>query len=683
MIEPGNPEELGARLTEDGCFFSVYSSTADFIELCLFDANGAEVMNYRLPGRDDHVHHGFLPGVRSGQRYGYRAHGRWDPERGLRHNPAKLLLDPYARELCGAFRWDPAVFDYQEDEPRLPNRQDSAPFVPLSVASPIEESPEGSVSIPWPETVIYEANVRGFTMRHPALDEVDRGRFLGLTRPAVIDYLKALGITSVELMPVQAWIDERHLAERSLRNFWGYNTIAFMAPMQRLAHRSATAEFREMLRALHDAGLEVILDVAFNHTGEGGGRGPTLAFRGLDNLAYYRTIADEPERYINDTGTGNTVNADHPIVQRLVVDSLKHWAALGVDGFRFDLAPVLGRHADGFSTTHPLLAAIGDEPNLSDCKLIAEPWDPGPGGYQLGHFPTRWAEWNDRFRDGVRRFWRGDRGMAGDFARRLHGSADLFDRKGRKPHASINFVAAHDGFTLADTVSYEHRHNEANGEDNRDGHAHNYSANHGVEGPTDDDDIAASRRLHRLNMIASLLFSQGTPMLLAGDEFGNSQRGNNNAYAQDNEIGWLDWEGLDSDPAFAATVRDLLAIRRESPLLRLSGDGYIHDGLDTDAGRVTIDWLNAEGVRLAEHEWTSGRSKLVHLERTVEKRVADALAIVVNGDSKPRSFALPTPLDRVLFASSAGELADGVYSAAAGSISLIGVARAQERRDSA
>ena len=678
MIETGNPEALGATLTEDGCSFSVYSSSADFIELCLFDANGAETMNYRLPGCDRHVHHGFLPGLRAGQRYGYRAHGRWDPQRGLRHNPAKLLLDPYARELAGAFRWDSAVFAYQQNDPLLPDRQDSAPFVPRSVTGPPSAAPGPAVSIPWPDTVIYEANLRGFTMRHPALEEADRGRFSGLTHSAVIDYLKSLGVSSIELLPVQAWIDEPHLVQRSLRNFWGYNTIAFMAPMPRLARRCATAEFCAMLRALHEAGLEVILDVAFNHTGEGDGRGPTLGFRGLDNLAYYRTFPDEPERYINDTGTGNTVNADHPAVQRLVIDSLKHWAALGVDGFRFDLAPILGRHADGFSRRHPLLAAIGSEPALRGLKLIAEPWDPGPGGYQLGQFPRGWAEWNDRFRDGVRRFWRRDRGMAGDFASRLHGSADLFDRRGRQPFASINYVAAHDGFTLADAVSYEQRHNDANGEGNRDGHAHNYSANHGVEGPTDDDEIAASRRLHRLNMLASLLLSQGTPMLLAGDEFGNSQQGNNNAYAQDNDTGWLDWQGLERDPEFTDAVRALVRIRRRSPLLRLSGDGYIHDGLDTDGGRVTIDWLNAEGVKLAEHEWTSGRSKLVHLECRRHQRVVDALAIVVNGDGKPRRFTLPAPLDRVLFASSGGQLEAGRYRAAACSMALIGTAAGRE-----
>ncbi|MEE4161173.1 MAG: glycogen debranching protein GlgX, partial [Woeseiaceae bacterium] len=641
MIERGNASQPGAVADDDGVNFAVFSSTAEMIELCLFDERGRQTARLPLPGRDGDMHHGYVPGLRPGQRYGFRAHGRWAPAEGLRHNASKLLLDPYARRLSGEFRWDSAVFDYVSVETRHePNTKDSAPFMPKCVVTgPLDALPRGP-EIPFADTIVYETNVRGYTMRHPAVDESLRGRFAGMTHGAVLGHLKALGVTSVELMPVQAWIDEHHLAEIGLRNYWGYNTVAFMAPMQRLAGADPNAEFRDMVRTIHDAGLEVILDIAFNHTGESNALGPVLSFKGLDNLAYYRTLPGQPSEYINDTGTGNTINADHPVVQALVLDSLGHWAnTMGVDGFRFDLAPILGRHADGFSSGHPLLNAIVDDPALRHVKMIAEPWDPGPGGYQLGHFPGRWAEWNDRFRDGVRRFWRGDAGLAGDFAQRLHGSADLFGPAGRPPAASVNFVTAHDGFTLCDSVSYEHRHNEANGEDNRDGHAHNFSINYGVEGPSDDAGIEARRRRHRLNLLATLLVSQGTPMLLAGDEFGNTQVGNNNAYAQDNEIGWLDWSGLESDPEFTEQVRQLIRLRREMPLLRLAD--YIHDGLDTPGGRVTIGWHSAGGDTLEDHEWTEGRAKLVLLQRDNGPEDREQLAIVVNGSEENLRFHLP------------------------------------------
>jgi glycogen operon protein len=646
LIESGNPDVLGATATKDGVNFAVWSSTADTIDLCLFDGQGRETAILPLPATDRHVHHGFVPGLKPGQLYGFRVRGTWAPAAGLRHNHAKLLIDPYARQLAGEFRWDYAVFDYasMEDADEA-NTRDSAPFMPKCVVSEPVERLDGRPSIPWSESIFYETNVRGFTMRHPALDGPNRGKFSGMRHAAVIGHLKALGVTSIELMPVQAWIDEHHLARIGLRNFWGYNSIAFMAPMQRLAGEQPVAEFRDMVRTLHDAGLEVILDIVFNHTGESNGFGPALSFKGLDNLAYYRTVPGDPSAYINDTGTGNTINADQPVVQRLVLDSLKYWSGeMGADGFRFDLAPVLGRHPDGFSSSHPLLEAIVSEPALAGVKMIAEPWDPGPGGYQLGRFPGRWAEWNDRFRDGTRRFWRGDAGQSGEFARRLHGSADLFDNGQRSPSASINFVTAHDGFTLLDTVSYLERHNEANGEENRDGHAHNCSTNHGVEGPTDDDAINRRRRQHRLNLLATLLFSQGSPMLLAGDEFGNSQSGNNNAYAQDNEIGWLDWHGLDRDPEFFAQVRQLISLRRELALLRV--DEYIHNGLDSDSGRITIDWLGVDGDPMQDHEWTEGRSKLVLLEREQSREDREKLAIVVNGAAETLRFRLPDAVGR-------------------------------------
>jgi glycogen operon protein len=646
LIEKGNSDLLGSTATRDGVNFAVWSSTADAVDLCLFDSNGQQTAALPLPGIDDNVHHGFVPGLRPGQHYGFRVRGEWAPAKGLRHNPAKLLIDPYARQLAGEFRWDYAVFDYASMEaPDEANTRDSAAFVPKCVVPDQTPRRDKGPQVPWSESIFYETNVRGFTMRHPAIDERTRGKFSGMCHGAVIEHLKALGVTSVELMPVQAWIDEHHLARVGLRNFWGYNTIAFMAPMQRLAGANPVAEFKDMVRTLHDAGLEVILDIVFNHTGESNGYGPTLCFKGIDNLAYYRTMPNDPAAYINDTGTGNTINADQGVVQRLVLDSLRYWSGdMGADGFRFDLAPVLGRHADGFSSSHPLLDAIASDPALAGVKMIAEPWDPGPGGYQLGNFPGRWAEWNDRFRDGARRFWRGDVGQAGEFARRLHGSADLFDDGNRSPSASVNLVTAHDGFTLLDVVSYVDRHNEANGEENRDGHAHNCSMNHGIEGPSDDPAINSARRQHRLNLLATLMFSQGSPMLLAGDEFGNSQSGNNNAYAQDNEIGWLDWRGIESDPEFFAQVSQLVSLRRELALLRV--DDYIHDGLETDAGRVTIDWLGVDGEALQDHEWTEGRAKLVLLERVASELDREKLAIVVNGAAETQRFNLPDAVGR-------------------------------------
>ena len=462
-------------------------------------------------------------------------------------------------------------------------------------------------------------------MRHPAVAEADRGKFQGMRNAGVIEYLKALGVTSIELMPVHAFIDEHHLVKRGLRNFWGYNSISFFAPSPRYAQADAVAEFRDMVRAIHDAGIEVVLDVVYNHTGEANADGPTLSFRGIDNLAYYRTEPGDHGVYVNDTGTGNTVNVDHPRVQQLIMDSLRYWhREMGVDGFRFDLATILGRTPHGYSPVHPLLEAISHDEALHDAVLVAEPWDPGPGGYQLGCFPPRWSEWNDRYRDDVRRFWRGDAGSAGDFAKRLHGSADLFERNARPPFASVNFIASHDGFTVADVVSYEHRHNEANGEGNKDGHAHNYSCNYGVEGPTDDAHIAALRRQQRLNMLATLLVSQGIPLLLAGDEFGHSQFGNNNAYAQDNETGWLDWSLLDDDPDFSRMVRNLIHLRRQEPLLR--GPHFLHR-------EAEVAWLSPDGERLSEDDWQEGRAFCLSL-------AAGRLAVLFNGSDETAVFAV-------------------------------------------
>lgn len=622
MIEAGSPERLGPVTDKDGTRFAVYSSIAERVELCLYDAEGRPQSRFDLQRNDDCVWHGHLPGCQPGQRYGFRVHGPYDPDRGLRCNPQKLLIDPYARRLDGAFRWTDEVFDH--------NDLDSAGHVPFSVVTGnAAQVTEPRPDIRWADAVFYECNVRAFTMRHPALAEAARGTFSGLGNRTVIDYLKALGVTSVELMPVHAFIDERHLDERGLRNLWGYNSISFFAPMPRYASGAADIELRDAIRTLHDAGLEVILDVAYNHTGEGGADGPSISLRGLDNLAYYRTLPFERGAYINDTGCGNTLNADHPRARQLVLDSLAWFATgMGVDGFRFDLATILGRRSDGYSKGHPLLVAISNEPRLANVKLVAEPWDPGPGGYQLGNFPPRWAEWNDTYRDHVRQFWRGDRGKSGALARCLHGSADIFEQSGRGPLSSINFVTAHDGFTLLDAVSYVHRHNEANGENNRDGHSHNYGCNYGVEGDTADEGVNQERRRHRLNLLATLLFSQGTPMLLAGDEFGNSQQGNNNAYAQDNETGWVDWSGCDADPEFVEQVRQLIRLRRETPLLRLPR--YIHGTLEQDGATVRIDWINQQGNKKRGTEWADSRAFTKVISQTRNNAVDSAVAILVN-----------------------------------------------------
>jgi len=472
----------------------------------------------------------------------------------------------------------------------------------------------------------------------------------------VLSYLKSLGITSLELMPVHAFIDEYHLVERGLRNFWGYNSIAFFAPCQRYCRADGIAEFRDMVRTIHDAGIEVILDVVYNHTGEGNYHGPTLSFRGLDNLAYYSTEPEDPATYINDTGCGNTVNMDHPQVRQLVIDSLLYWHRdMGVDGFRFDLAPVLGRHNHGYSVSHPMLTGISTHEGLRDAKLVAEPWDPGPGGYQLGNFPAGWAEWNDRYRDTVRRFWRGDAHLTGELARRLHGSADVFEASGRLSLASVNYVASHDGFTLGDIVSYEKRHNEANGESNHDGHAENYSRNYGVEGDTDDPDILAKRRRQRLNLLATVFLSQGTPMLLAGDEFGHTQSGNNNAYAQDNEIGWLDWGGVENDPEFVEQVRVLIRLRRETPLLRLRE--YIHGKLETEHGIVEIDWFGPDGERMRDRDWADGGVFCACISESDSTRGDSAAAILINGSSSGKDFRLPGSDGwRLAFSSASAEL---------------------------
>ena len=632
MIEAGSPTPLGSTADTEGTNFAVFSSVADGIELCLFDTNGNATQNHQLHKSADDIWHGYLPGCGPGQLYGYRVYGPFEPESGLRCNPANLLIDPYARAIQGELVRNDAVHDN--------NANDSAAFVPKGMVIADSAVPGfNRPQIPWSETIFYEANVRGYTMRHPAINESDRGTFNGMRNKDVLAYLKALGITSLELMPVHDFIDEYHLVKNGLKNFWGYNTLAFFAPSQRYAIANPVAEFRDMVRGIHDAGLEVILDVVYNHTAESGGLGPSLSFRGLDNLAYYRTEPGRPDVYVNDTGCGNTLNTDHPRVQQLILDSLGYWHRdMGVDGFLFDLAPVLGRHDHGFSPNHHLLEAISSDARLLDAKLIAEPWDPGPGGYQLGQFPQRWAEWNDLYRDDVRRFWRGDDDSSGGLARRLHGSSEVFEHNGRLPFTSVNFIASHDGFTLADVVSYAKKHNDANGEDSRDGHSHNYSSNYGVEGPSEDQTILELRRRQRLNMMATLLLSQGTPMLLAGDEFGHSQQGNNNAYAQDNDIGWLDWSGLEQDPDFVSQVRQLIQLRKKTPLVRL--EQYLHGRLETDSGILEISWLTPDGEPKADDAWENGRAFCMLVSESGDGGKMSA-AILINGSDTDCEFSLP------------------------------------------
>ena len=651
MIEAGSPAPLGATPDGEGVNFALFSEHAEAVELCLFDEQDHETARIALPERTGDVWHGYLPGCWPGQRYGYRVHGPYDPAAGLRFNPDKLLIDPYARELSGTLQWSPELlgFDVERlNDPSLMNTGDSAPFVPKSVVHGAAKPPRSRVRIPWEETILYETHVRGYTMRHPAIPEADRGSFRGMSNREVLGYLKALGITTVDLMPVHAFVDEQSLNKLGLRNFWGYNTLGFFAPEPRYLRGGGISEFVDMTNAIHEAGLEVVLDVVYNHTAEGNEWGPTLGFRGIDNLNYYRLMPEDPSEYVNDTGCGNTLNMDHPRVRRLVLDSLCYWVTeMGVDGFRFDLAPILARRAKGFDRQHPFFLELEQDPVLAGAKLIAEPWDIGPGGYQLGNFPSGWAEWNDRYRDMARRIWCGNDDRLAEFAGSFLGSAGVFESPGRRPWASVNYVASHDGFTARDMVSYESRHNEANEEGNRDGHRHNYSGNHGVEGLTEDAAVNAIRRRQRLNLLATVLLSQGTPMLLAGDEFGNSQGGNNNAYAQDNEIGWLDWTGLDEDPDFQRQVCTLIRLRQNVPLFRQAV--HLHGRTASPAGWRDVEWLDADGERLSEGGWREVWALTVLLCDTRETEFdadeVQAVAVLLNVAEEPAELMLPAMTD--------------------------------------
>ncbi|MPZ42718.1 MAG: glycogen debranching protein GlgX [Betaproteobacteria bacterium] len=607
-IWPGRSYPLGATWNGEGVNFALFSEHAEKVELCLFSADGRrETQRIEVRENTDHVWHCYLPEARPGWLYGYRVHGPYRPEEGHRFNPAKLLLDPYARNIVGGLRWSDAMFCYtignRRDDLSF-DRRDSARGMPkCKVIDPaFTWDDDRAPGVPWHDMVIYELHVRGFTMLNPHVPEPLRGTYAGLTTAPVIDYLKRLGVTTVELMPVHTFLDDRYLVERGLRNYWGYNTIGFFAPEARYNASGKVNEFKTMVRALHSAGIEVILDVVYNHTAEGNHMGPTLSFRGIDNKSYYRQ-ADEDARYYKDyTGCGNTLDMQHPRVLQLIMDSLRYWVSeMHVDGFRFDLAAALARELHAVDRLGAFFDIIRQDPVLNRVKLIAEPWDLGEGGYQVGNFPLGWAEWNDRYRDTMRAYWKGDEGLIGEFAARLTGSSDLYGRSGRRPFASVNFITAHDGFTLHDLVSYNDKHNEANGEENRDGHNHNLSWNCGVEGPTDDPEIRELRNRQKRNLLATLLLSQGVPMLLAGDEIGNSQSGNNNAYCQDNPIGWIDWSLEEHNRDLVDFVRRLVALRHRHPAFRRRD---FFQGRPLHGGPLKdIVWLRPDGAEMSEEEW--------------------------------------------------------------------------------
>ena len=601
-IQPGRPAPLGATPDEDGVNFAVFSRHATKVVLCLFDDEGREIENLALPEREGHIWHGYLPGLRPGQQYGYRMDGPFKPEEGHRFNPHKLLIDPYAKRLTGHPIWHDALYGYKPGDAKRDlsySTLDSAPYMPRSVVvDPTFDWGEvARPGTPMQDTVIYEAHVKGLTAGRGDLP--NPGTYLAMASDPILDHLNRLGVTAIELLPVQAFLNDRFLVDRGLTNYWGYMTYGFFAPDPRYMQGHDIAQFQQMVQRFHKAGIEVILDVVYNHTAEGSELGPTLMFRGLDNASYYR-LADDRRYYIDDSGTGNSLDFENPFIIRLVMDSLRYWVeVMGVDGFRFDLCSSLGRTARGFERDGPFFRAIGQDPVLNAVKLIAEPWDIGPGGYQLGAYPSPFAEWNDKFRDDTRAFWRGDKGKVSAIAARLSGSAEFFDHDGRAATSSLNFLTAHDGFTLHDTVSFSGTHNEANGENNNDGHSNHYSDNLGVEGPTDDPEVIAARTRRKRNMIATLMLSQGTPMLLAGDELSNSQDGNNNAYCQDNELGWVTWpEG--EDPFFGF-VEQAISFRRMHPLLRQKR--FLHSRTRFVDGEPDLFWRRADGEAMRQEDW--------------------------------------------------------------------------------
>ena len=607
-VWPGRPYPRGATWDGGGVNFALFSEHAEKAEICIFDDRGRrEIQRIAFPERTDQVWHCYLPEARPGMLYGYRVHGPYRPEDGHRFNSHKLLLDPYAKALTGSISWSDANFGYRVGHARADlsfDRRDSAPGMPkCRVVDPaFTWGDDRRPDIPWHDTVIYELHVRGFTMQHPEIPPPLRGTYSGLASVPVIEYLRRLGVTTVELMPVHAFLDDRRLVQKGLCNYWGYNSIGYFAPDNRYAGERPVAEFKSMVKALHAAGIEVVLDVVYNHTGEGDHLGPTLCFRGVDNASYYRLKPGESRYYMDYTGCGNTLNLVHPRVLQLMMDSLRYWVTeMHVDGFRFDLAATLARELHEVDRLGAFFDIIRQDPVLSQVKLIAEPWDLGEGGYQVGNFPGCWTEWNDKYRDTMRAYWKGDGGVMGEFARRLTGSSDLYGKSGRRPHASINFITAHDGFTLHDRVSYDAKHNEANLEDNRDGHNNNLSWNSGVEGDTDDAQVNALRAQRSRNFIATLLLSQGVPMLIAGDEIGRTQRGNNNAYCQDNEISWVDWNLTPEKRRLLEFVRRLIRLRREHPVFRRRH--FFQGGPIRGSDIKDIVWLKPDGGEMTDAEW--------------------------------------------------------------------------------
>jgi glycogen operon protein len=653
-VQSGQPYPLGATHDGSGANFALFSANATRVELCLFDDLGAnETARVNLPEYTDEVWHGYVPGLRPGQLYGYRVHGPWAPHHGHRFNHHKLVLDPYAKALKGSLAWNDALYGYRIGAPQVDltsDPRDSAPFMPKCVV--VETASRWRPSLPWrretpprtpwANTIIYEAHVKGMTARHPDVPARHRGTFAGLAHPAVIEHLVRLGITAIELLPIHAFVDDRHLVEGKLHNYWGYNTLSFFAPAERyMLPGSDISQLKLMVHRLHEAGIEVLLDVVYNHTAEGNHLGPTLSFRGIDNASYYK-LADDPRFYFDTTGCGNTVNIEHPRVLQMVMDSLRYWVEeIHVDGFRFDLATSLAREQRAFRPTANFLSAIRQDPALSQIKLIAEPWDLGEGGYQVGNFPPGWAEWNGRYRDELRSYWKGDTGFLPELSSGLLGTASLFDKQGRRPWASVNFFTAHDGFTLADLYAYDLKHNEANGEDNLDGHDDNRGWNCGIEGPTEDPKVLNLRSRLRRGAMTALLLSQGTPMLIMGDEIGRTQSGNNNAYCQDNELSWMNWADMsERDDAFFEFVAGVVRVRRDRPLL--SQRRFLHAERAMRDGTRNVTWLRPDGKQMAKPDWDNGFARTLGL--MLAQSAQSPLLILLNSHHDDINFTTPAIL---------------------------------------
>jgi len=662
-IWPGKPFPLGASFDGVGTNFSLFSEVAESVELCLFDDRGEET-RYELPEVSGFCWHGYLPRVKTGQRYGYRVHGPWNPAEGYRCNPAKLLLDPYAKAIDGSVAWSPEVFGHRSDDPTKINPVDSAPAMARSVVTGelFDWGDDRHLRTPWEETIVYELHLKGFTARHPDVPEAIRGTYSGLAHPAAIEHLVRLGITAVELMPTHQFVHDGPILSRGLHNYWGYNSIGYFAPHNEYGAdptrpEDIVPEFKNLVRTLHAAGIEVIIDVVYNHTGEGNHLGPTLCFRGLDNHAYYRLDADDRSMYVDYTGCGNSLNMRHPRVLQLIMDSLRYWITeMHVDGFRFDLASTLARELHDVDRLSAFFDLIQQDPVISQAKLIAEPWDVGEGGYQVGNFPPLWSEWNGKYRDCVRDFWRGEPRTLAEFASRFTGSADLYEKTGRRPYASINFVTAHDGFTLRDLVSYSQKHNEDNGENNNDGEDHNRSWNCGAEGETDDPDVLSLRRRQQRNFLATLLLSQGVPMLSHGDELGRTQHGNNNAYCQDNEITWIDWE--DPDEQLLRFVQRLLKLRRGHPVVNRRH--WFSGSLVRTSRLPDIVWFTHFGEEMTEEHWHTEHAKALsvflngHGVQSVDTVgrpiIDDDFLILFSADAGALDFVIPELAPRMRWA---------------------------------